>query len=79
MTVVYDENKRPSHIEREIIVRFDPAALLSRAVDDVGTQSGPLSGFVNSETARQFSQVLGLQCGTVGLTRYPTRQTISGD
>lgn len=65
MKVVYGENQRPSHIEREIIVRFAPTAIRIRAIDDATFQSGPLIGFVSNGVAEQFSQLLGYNAAQI--------------
>ena len=65
MTVVYGENKRPSHIEREIIVRFDPVALRFINIDNPAFQAGLLNNFIDDKTLEQVSQALGYNAAGV--------------
>jgi len=59
MRVIYDENNRPSHIEREIIVRFDPAMVRFINIDNPAFQGGRLNDFINDSALESVSQALG--------------------
>lgn len=51
MKVVYDENKQP-YIEREIIVRFDPAVVRLIGIDNLALQAGYLNDLLLSSFRR---------------------------
>lgn len=75
MTVVYDENKQPSHIEREIIVRFDPAAIKIWAVDDTLFQAGYVKDILGDEARDKLMQVLGFDASSIEVFKIFTRMT----
>ena len=58
MNVANDEAGNPSHIEREIIVRFNPAVLRFSSIDDAEFQAGRLNEFLNDTTVERLSQAL---------------------
>ncbi len=75
MAVVYDEKEQPSHIEREVIVRFDPAEINVRAVDDIEFQGGLLKEVLRDGAIEQLSKVLGYDAGGVEVFKIFTRMT----
>ncbi len=75
MTVVYDEKEQPSHIEREVIVRFDPKQLNIYAVDDTTFQSGFLKEVLRDNAIERLSQVLGYDASGIEVFKVFTRMT----
>ena len=75
MKVVYDRKEQPLYIEREIIVRFDPAALNVHQIDDLDFQGGNLRKFLDDAAAERIAQVLGDQAEKVDAFKIYTRLT----
>ena len=75
MTVVYDENNHASHIEREIIVRFDPAAINTRMVDDTTFQAGHLKDVLREEGREMLAQKLGFDASGIEIFKIFTQMT----
>lgn len=68
-------NGEPSHVEDELLIRFDKSVVNYNAIDNKRFQAGKLNEFVSQSVINQMNQKLGFDCSRLETFKIFRRMT----